>query len=108
MKILIDIGHPAHVHYFRNFIAIMESRGHKFIIIARTKPIIIYLLNYYRIDFVSRGEGKNSIIGKVFHLVSASLLILFHSLRFKPDLYLSQGGIYTSSIAWLCISTILC
>jgi len=27
MKILIDIGHPAHVHYFRNFIKMMESNG---------------------------------------------------------------------------------
>ena len=28
-SILIDIGHPAHVHLFRCFIGEMESRGHK-------------------------------------------------------------------------------
>ncbi|MFW5804449.1 MAG: DUF354 domain-containing protein, partial [bacterium] len=35
MKILIDIGHPAHVHYFKNFITKMSQKGHSFIVIAR-------------------------------------------------------------------------
>jgi predicted glycosyltransferase len=26
MRILIDINHPAHVHYFRNFIKIMVKK----------------------------------------------------------------------------------
>ena len=39
MKILIDINHPAHVHYFKNFIKIMEKKGHEFLIISRNKEI---------------------------------------------------------------------
>jgi len=27
MRILIDIGHPAHVHFFRNAIRELEGRG---------------------------------------------------------------------------------
>ena len=45
MKILIDTGHPVHVHYFRNFIKIMEKKGHEFIVIFRNKEIEHYLLN---------------------------------------------------------------
>ena len=29
MKILIDIGHPAHVHYFKNFIFKAIESGYK-------------------------------------------------------------------------------
>jgi predicted glycosyltransferase len=29
MKVLIDIGHPAHVHFFRNAIRELEGRGHE-------------------------------------------------------------------------------
>ena len=36
MKILIDMNHPAHVHYFRNFIKLMEAKGHEFRM--RVKP----------------------------------------------------------------------
>jgi len=28
MRILIDIGHPRHVHLLKNFILKMEARGH--------------------------------------------------------------------------------
>ncbi len=39
MRILVDIGHPAHVHFFKNFIWEMEKRGHEFIVTARDKDV---------------------------------------------------------------------
>ena len=44
MRILIDIGHPAHVHMFRNFAHIMESKGNEVIFTLRDKDCEIYLL----------------------------------------------------------------
>lgn len=99
MKIFIDIGHPAHVHYFKNFIKIMRDKGHKFFIIARGKPIIKKLLESYGIEYVDRGVGRKTYLGKVVYFIKASLLIFFYSVRFKPDLYLSQGGVYTSIVS---------
>jgi hypothetical protein len=37
LKILIDIGHPAHVHFFRNAIRVLEGRGHDVKVTARDK-----------------------------------------------------------------------
>jgi predicted glycosyltransferase len=37
MRILIDVLHPAHVHFFRNFHTEMEERGHELCITARSK-----------------------------------------------------------------------
>lgn len=37
MKILIDMGHPAHVHFWKNFIWEMEKQGHEFKVVVREK-----------------------------------------------------------------------
>ena len=47
MRILIDIGHPAHVHYFKNFIWQMQKKGHEFMITARDKEVALNLLDKY-------------------------------------------------------------
>ena len=65
MKILIDIGHPAHVHYFRNFIGIMQEKGHEFFVTARDKEVSHQLLNIYKI-FNNR-EGLKNIVGKIVY-----------------------------------------
>ncbi|MBN1970698.1 MAG: DUF354 domain-containing protein [Candidatus Delongbacteria bacterium] len=101
MKILIDIGHPAHVHYFRNFIKIMESRGHKFKVIARKREIIFELLSHYGIKFHNRGRGSDSFIGKIVYMFFADILIFIKALRFKPDLFLSFSSPYAAQVSYL-------
>ena len=59
MKILIDINHPAHVHYFRNIIKSMQTNGHEFHIIARDREVIFELLKAYDIEYTNRGKGSN-------------------------------------------------
>ena len=62
MRILIDIKHPAHVHFFRNFIKIMKSKGHEIKVTAREKEMTIYLLKKYKIPFVKISSiGKNKL-----------------------------------------------
>jgi len=67
MKILIDIGHPAHVHYFKNFIRIMQTNGSRFMITSRNKEIAHYLLKKHNIPFLDRGKGRRSVIGKAIY-----------------------------------------
>ena len=47
MRIVVDINHPAHVHYFKNFIWEMEKRGHAILITASEKDISYRLLDAY-------------------------------------------------------------
>ena len=101
MKILIDIGHPAHVHYFRYFIRIMEKKGHDFLISSRNKEIEHYLLKSYNIPFVSRGRGEKSLWGKVRYLFKADYFLLKQASKFKPDLLLSFDSTYLSHVAKL-------
>jgi len=101
MKILIDIGHPAHVHYFRNAINIIQNNGHKVVIVARNKDVVVELLNFYNFQFISRGKGKNSKFGKLAYLFITDIKLFFIALKFKPDLYLSFSSPYLAQIAAL-------
>lgn len=94
MKILIEIGHPAHVHYFKNVIKQLESKGHSVIVVAREKEFSQKLLKAYGISFISRGKGRSSMIGKFFYLLKASYIVAKHARKNKIDLYLSFGSPY--------------
>ena len=50
MNILFDIGHPAHVHLFKNFISYLKSENHCIFVTSRSKEVTATLLDYYKID----------------------------------------------------------
>ena len=100
MKIFIDIGHPAHVHYFRNLIKIMKENGHEFLVIARDKEITKQLLENYNIPSINRGKGANSITGKVIYFFKAIWFLYTKAKEFNPDIAISVTA-YTPLIAWL-------
>ena len=52
MRVLIDIGHPAHIHYFRNLAFHFINKGDKVLFSCRNKEIVISLLKFYGFDYV--------------------------------------------------------
>lgn len=101
MRILIDIGHPAHTHLFKNFSWEMQKKGHKILFTARDKEITVNLLKCYNFDFVSFGKPFIGIKGKIFGLLKFNYKLLKIALRFKPDIFLSHGSIYAAQVSWL-------
>ena len=101
MKIHIDIGHPAHVHYFKNAIKILENLGHKITVSARERECVFDLLRYEEIRFFSRGKGKDSFLGKLAYMLKADLILYTHLRKNKPDIFLSFGSPYAAQTAWL-------
>ena len=51
MNILVGIGHPAHVHFFKNAIRIWEDSGYKINVAVRDNEIAGYLLDMYEIKY---------------------------------------------------------
>jgi predicted glycosyltransferase len=41
VRLLFDIGHPAHVHYFRNLVSLLEEGGHEVLVTSREKDILV-------------------------------------------------------------------
>lgn len=95
MNILIDIGHPGHVHLFRNFAHVFLEKGHVVLFTVREKEHEIELLRYENLSFIKIGRHHVSRPGKIFGLIWFNLRVLFISLKFKPDIFLSHGSIYT-------------
>jgi len=100
MKIFIDIGHPAHVHYFKHFTCIMKEKGHRVFITARDKEVTFSLLDYYKLPYESRGKGKKGFLGKLFYIFKADFLLLRKAIKVKPDVFLSFGSPYAAHTAW--------
>lgn len=101
MNILIDIGHPAHVHLFRCFAHDMQARGHKVLFTCRDKEFEIALLEANGFDYVSFGKKYKSILGKLWGMAKFDWKELRTCWRFKPDVLLSHGSMYAAQAAWL-------
>jgi uncharacterized protein len=101
MKILIDIGHPAHVHYFKNFAGHFISKGHQILFTCRNKEVVIDLLERNKFNYICLGNPYKTICGKILGLLIFDFKILKISLSHKPDIYLSSGSIYAAHIAFL-------
>ena len=101
MRILIDIGHPAHVHLFKHFAWEMQRKGHDILFTCREKEFEIYLLEHYGFQYKSFGKKYSSRIGKLWGLIEFDIKEFILGLKFKPDLFLSHGSIYAAHAAWL-------
>jgi uncharacterized protein len=88
MKFLIDIGHPAHVHYWKNLVWKLQERGHKVLFTTMDRDVTIALLENYGFEYISVGRGFKSLPGKIWGLFWFSIRILLISLKFRPDFYL--------------------
>lgn len=99
MRILIDIGHPAHVHYFRNLIKIMKKKGHEFLVVSRNKEVSHKLLKAYNIDYYNRGRGGKGLLGKILYVFKGDYIIFRLATKFKPDIFLSFGSPYAAHVA---------
>jgi predicted glycosyltransferase len=69
MRILIDLGHPAHVHLFRNLYFKLISEGHFVIITTKDIPIAKKLLELYGIPYINLGQKSDGLVGKFFDLL---------------------------------------
>jgi hypothetical protein len=101
MNILIDIGHPAHVHLFKNFVREMTYRGHKVLFTCRDKEFEIYLLDFYGFEYKSFGKKYKSTAGKLLGMIKFDIKEFLTGLKFKPDLLLSHGSIYAAHASFL-------
>ena len=90
MRILININHPAHVHYYRNFIQLMKAKGDQFCVINRDNKMINQLLDYYGIEHTIRNKRpeKKGTVASMMNLLRMILWCVRKSFSFHPDMYM--------------------
>jgi uncharacterized protein len=101
MRILIDMGHPAHVHFWKNFIWEMEKKGHDFKVIMREKNPMRELLEHYKIPFTSIGSPPSGTLNKAVRMPANDMKILKIAREFKPDVLTGIGSPYVAQVGKL-------
>jgi predicted glycosyltransferase len=64
LNILIDIGHPGHVHLYRNLIKELISSDYQVYVTVKDIPAAKQLLTNYGIDFFEIGKKRDSLLLK--------------------------------------------
>jgi predicted glycosyltransferase len=85
MNILIDIGHPAHVHLYRNFYREMKERGHNLFVTVKKLPSATALLDLYAIPYTVVGAKGDSLWSKALRQLFFSLGMAAIARRNKID-----------------------
>ena len=99
MKILIDIGHPAHVHFLKNFIWKMQMRGHKIYINTVDKDVTIDLLNKYNFRYEVYGKSANNLFGYANLLIKGDLKTYKTQRKYDIDLIVGIGNIFGAHVS---------
>ena len=101
MKVLINIGHPAHVHLFKNLINNLESNGHVIKIVTRDKDVTLKLLDAYRFDYEVMSGYYTTMGGKMYDFVKTDLKLLKIAIKSKPDIMIAVGDPYIAHVGKL-------
>jgi hypothetical protein len=96
MRILVDILHPAHVHFFRNFHGEMTARGHEVHVTARAKDRSLELLDRYGLPYEHISDQRSGAVGMTTEMAARTGKLLGIMREFRPDV---MTGIMGPSIA---------
>ncbi len=94
MNILIDITHPAHLHFFKNPIKILEERGHKVFLGARRKDVTVDLLDNLGMSYELFSIAKKGLVSLAKELITHEKKLFFYARKNKIDLMMNIGGTF--------------
>lgn len=100
-NILVEIGHPAHVHFFKNPISIWKKQGHKIIIVTRDKEITHPLLDEIGLKYIPLTKQKTNYFFMIFELLFRWVAIFFIIIKEKINVAISISGISTAFPAYI-------
>ncbi|MDD3463979.1 MAG: DUF354 domain-containing protein [Candidatus Cloacimonetes bacterium] len=89
-RILIEIGHPAHVHHFKHMYWELEKEGWTGLFVIKDKECAIELLKAYDLPYQVLGVNKKGIARKILSLPMFSLKMINIARTFKPDIFVSR------------------
>ena len=91
MNVLVDIGHPGHVHLYKNLCKQLERDGHKVFYSVREVPVALHLMDVYQMPYLFLGKKSNSIIGKAWKTIKNDIVLFWFVIKHKIDIGISSG-----------------
>ena len=93
MNVLFDVVHPAQVHFFKNVIRKLKSRGDNVQVTSREKDVTVDLLNASNIEHVTISRKGKGLWGMGLELLSRDIKLLRLVGQFQPDVMVSRVGV---------------
>ena len=91
LRLLIDIGHPAHVHFFRNAIRMWQSRGHSVVLTIRDKDITSNLLDSFGFTYTIASKARKGVLGLGLELAEHNLCVLKTAIKHKSQILMGTS-----------------
>ena len=92
MNILIDIGHPGHVHLLHPLAEELKARGHRLFYSVRDIPVAKRLMEHYGMTpWLDLGGKRDSLVGKALTVLQQDCRILQFVRKNHINLGLSSG-----------------
>jgi predicted glycosyltransferase len=101
VRVLVDMIHPGHVHFFRHAIGVWESRGHQVCITLREKDVARVLLDAFGLPYYDLGHAGRGTVGLAIELLRRDLRLLQVARRFKPDVMVGIAGVNIAHVGKL-------
>jgi len=98
MRILIEILHPAHVHFFRNAISEWKARGDEVLVLSRDKECANDLLEAYDIPFTSISRLGSSKASLFLEMGIRDWRMWRAARSFKPDVLAGIMGVTIAQV----------
>jgi predicted glycosyltransferase len=98
LRVLVDIGHPAHVHLFKHVIWKIESMGGHVCVTTREKDVATSLLSAYNLKYHVVGKYKR-LTEKILSFVTTNIKLLHIAQRFNPHVFVSVGSPHAAQVA---------
>lgn len=94
MRYLIDLQHPAHLHFFRNVAATLKNEGHEVLFTGRDKDILLTLAGEYGLEIQVLSKARKDLIYMVLEVLQHQFALMRIIRSFKPDAMLAIAGTF--------------
>lgn len=101
MRVLVDMVHPGHVHFFRHAITQLKARGHEVLVSVQPKEITAELLRAFGIQHEIVNSPPLPPKLRPLRMLGRDLKLVRLGLRFKPDVVTAIGGVWSAQAAFL-------
>lgn len=101
MRVLIDIGHPAHVHFFREPLRALKAEGHELLVTSRVKEMAVALLDALGVAHHTLSVQRPGALALGRELLLRDARLAAVARRFRPDVMAGIGGIFIAHVGAL-------
>jgi len=95
-RVLLDLNHPSHFHFFREFILTVRKKKVILYITIRNRKYLAELLEADDIPYILKGGRSKTLAGKFLILFRDVFRLFWLAWQVKPDVFLSFASPYAA------------